>query len=643
MAQRIANKAFYVLIVLAVLVGLSLVVFPHDLFTVPAASAAGDYEVIHGATGDYYRTYQIYEQVTNPEGDKPATFGVVKDQIGALLKEAVYQYGEGAASKASDLFRRARYYWYDTSEMSAAVLSYMDQATDDQVHALLDEANAIAEEGTESQEALQAKVDDINALLGTIAATLDAVPVAPKTYHKKAELDAAYYLSYAEYERACKAQGKEVISYTDVATQIGKLLEEGMRRFRAGESDYYDPFSRSYGYWYETSGFERKVMAYISGARVTAVELQFSNTKKAAQQGVSVEAIQTEVDKLNAMLLEDADKLDDLLGLKEGGKGSSGLAWATFAGCFTILFREGLEAILIIGAIIAYLVKSGNKAKTKAVYIGCALALVASAALAALLYSMKWTGIPQEIIEGITALIAVAVLIYVSNWMLSKSEADSWNKYIKGKVSSSVDNGKTFALGFTAFLAVFREGAEVILFYQPLVSSAKNIENGGWAIAGGILAGAVAIAAVFVVIRVFGVKLPLKPLFMGTSILMALMSIAFLGAGIQELFIDGGLYPVSMIPGLEKMAESEVLTSFGIYPTWLTIIPQLVLLAITIVTFVLHIVLTKRKKAREAKEPADEAGAQTTEAGEEATESPVAETTVATEPNVNDASHEDPQ
>ena len=618
MVKRIADKTFYLLIILAFLVGLSLVIFPTDYNSLPQASAAGDYEVIHGATGDYYRTYFPPSSIT-------ATFTVVKEQIGALLREAVYQYGEGDFGKASDLMRRAQYYWYDTSEMSAAVLSYMDQATDDDVHAKLNEANAIADEGTESKALLQAKVDEINALLNNIAFTLDAVPVVPKTYHKTVVLDADYYLSFAEYERACKAQGKDTITYTEVAEQIGKLLQEGLRRFKAGEADYYDPFSRSYGYWYETSGFERKVMAYISGARVTAVELQFSNTKKAAQEGHSAEAIQAEVDKLTSMLKEDADKLDDLLGLKEGGKGSSSLAWATFAGCFTILFREGLEAILIIGAIIAYLVKSGNKAKTKAVYIGCAVALVASAALAALLYSMKWTGIPQEIIEGVTALIAVAVLIYVSNWMLSKSEADSWNKYIKGKVSSSVDNGKTFALGFTAFLAVFREGAEVILFYQPLVSSAKNIENGGWAIAGGIMAGIIAIAAVFVIIRVFGVKLPLRPLFMGTSILMALMSIAFLGAGIQELFIDGGLYPVSMIPGLEKMAESEILTFFGIYPTWLTIIPQLVLLAITIVTFVLHVVLTKRKKAREAQAKEDSAEAASDEGSDAASEVVVAD------------------
>ena len=146
----------------------------------------------------------------------------------------------------------------------------------------------------------------------------------------------------------------------------------------------------------------------------------------------------------------------------------------TFLGAFGIIVREGLEAILVIAGMIAYLVKSGNQKTLRNVYIGSVLGIIASFIAAWLLSYLKrvWTGAgqSQEVIEGITALIAVCVLFYVSNWMISKSEAASWSRYIDDKVHSSVETGSSFALAFTAFLSVFREGAEVVLLYQPMLS-----------------------------------------------------------------------------------------------------------------------------------------------------------------------------
>ena len=146
----------------------------------------------------------------------------------------------------------------------------------------------------------------------------------------------------------------------------------------------------------------------------------------------------------------------------------------TFLGAFGIIVREGLEAILVIAGMIAYLVKSGNQKTLKNVYIGSVLGIVMSFVAAWFLSWLKrvWTGAgqSQEVIEGITALIAVCVLFYVSNWMISKAEAASWSRYIDDKVQSSVETGSSFALAFTAFLSVFREGAEVVLFYQPMLN-----------------------------------------------------------------------------------------------------------------------------------------------------------------------------
>ncbi len=428
---------------------------------------------------------------------------------------------------------------------------------------------------------------------------------------------ADYYLSYKKYVAAQNPDGSKTISYNDVTDQISNLLAEGVRRYesgapRDGDDGYYKPFTNSYGFWYETSGFEKTVMGYISGARVNEVELQFSNMKKAVNAGADVAAVQDQVDKLVTMLREDANTLDDLFGYSKSSGGTTGLAWATFGAVFGIILREGLEAILIVGAIVAYLIKTENKSGTRYVYGGAIIALVASVLLAIVLYTITSgtsNSIPQEITEGVTALFAVAVLIYVSNWMVSKAESEAWTNYISGKVSASAERGKMFALGFVSFLAVFREGAEVILFCQQYFSRAGSMEGGYLAVFGGILLGLAAVMLIFVLIRVFGVKIPLKPFFMATSILMAVMAIAFLGSGMWELFLDGGIAErmggfvqslAGTIPALSWMSGNDALAFLGIYPTWITLGPQLILLVITVISFVVMIKRNKRSAKKAA-------------------------------------------
>ena len=236
----------------------------------------------------------------------------------------------------------------------------------------------------------------------------------------------------------------------------------------------------------------------------------------------------------------------------------------------------------MIAAIIAYLTKSGNGKTLKHVYIGGLLGIAASFVAAGGLYYLKkvWVGAgqSQEVIEGITALIAVCVLFYVSNWMISKAEAASWSRYIDGKVQSSVAMGSGFALAFTAFLSVFREGAEVVLFYQPMLSEG----NAGmvWA---GFGAGCVLLVFIYLAITKLSVKLPIKVFFTATSILMAVMCVSFLGSGIKEL-AEGNVFDLSMrVPGIP---ENDIIQIFGIYPYLETLVPQLILAVILLITFI---------------------------------------------------------
>ncbi len=366
-------------------------------------------------------------------------------------------------------------------------------------------------------------------------------------------------------------------------------------------------------------------MTYISGARVSETELQFTTLRKAVKKDLGADVVRAEAEKLSQLLHEDAYILDpegpsnnstktdnsngDANTSTSTNTGSAGGAVATFAGSFGIILREGVEAILVVGAIIAYLIKSGNKKGVAVVYVGSVLGVVCSFAMAALLSWLKSinpeTTMSQEIIEGFAALVAVVVLFYVSNWMASKSEAAAWQSYINSKVVSSQDKAKNaagsmFTLAFTAWLAVFREGAEVILFYQPMLNEGHS--DMVWL---GFGTGCVALAVIFVLMRVFSVKLPIKPFFLGMSFLMAFMTVCFLGAGIKEL-MEGGVFDdfgfmLESPAWLSWIPYNDVLDVFGIYPLTGTIIPQLILLAIMVVTFIVQIRRNNRIKEEAAK------------------------------------------
>ena len=406
----------------------------------------------------------------------------------------------------------------------------------------------------------------------------------------RAFADGEFYESWDEYKE--NNDVPDPASWNDLANAMDTLFDAGIAGYAAGDADLgYRAVNRAYYGYYETTGFERNTLSYIPGGRKTQVENAFSLAKSYAKKGGTVEEYTEAVENLRAMIHEDANKLDGVDG--EGGDGGGDVVAVTsFLAAFGIILREGIEAMLVIGAIIAYLVKAGQKKSLRHVYIGAIIGIVCSFIVAGILYSlgMGEGSQQQEIIEGVAALVAVFMLYWVSNWMLSKSETEAWNNYIKKQVAGAAATGSVFALAFTAWLAVFREGAEVVLFLYPLVIGSDPAII--WA---GILVGFVALAIIFVIMRVFSVKLPLKPFFMVMSILMFIMAISFLGSGINEL-IEGNLIvgtPITWIP-----TGNDVLTVLGINPWVETVVPQILLLLVTVVIFIVH--FRKERKAKEA-------------------------------------------
>jgi high-affinity iron transporter len=361
---------------------------------------------------------------------------------------------------------------------------------------------------------------------------------------------------------------------------MAAVLSKAYDLYAAGDSKgAKDQVDVAYFQYYEKVGFERTVLTKISGERASTVEYQFSTVKKLMTRGDTLPDVKEGLDALANYLKEDAAQLDSTVESAVG----------VFLGSLLIIVREGFEAIIIVGAIIAYLLKSGNKKSTKPVYVGSLIALALSVVMAWVLNALTSTasGRNQEIIEGATMLLAVVVLFYVSNWMVSKAEAEAWTGYIEGKVKSSITRGSMFSLAFAAFLAVFREGAETILFYQALLAGNQNYINMIWV---GLGVGIVLLVIIYILIRFLSIKLPLKPFFLGTSILLFVMSVAFTGSGIKELQ-EGNVIPVTMLPF--NFITIDIL---GIYPTLETLIPQILLLGVTIAAFVIQL----RRNAKKA-------------------------------------------
>ena len=248
----------------------------------------------------------------------------------------------------------------------------------------------------------------------------------------------------------------------------------------------------------------------------------------------------------------------------------TGSGWGAFLQSFLIILREGFEAILVIGAIVAFLIKTGNRARLKSIWTGIGLGLVASAVMAIVLMTvLKHLPASREIIEGVTMLIAVAVLFSVSYWLISKVEAAKWQKFIREKVSTALDHGGGRALAVVAFLAVFREGAETALFYQALF----NEGNVAMPLSLGILAGAVALAVIFTLFYRFGVRIPMRPFFTVTSVLLYYMAFVFLGKGIRELQ-EGNVVGITVMHGMPSVP------SMGIFPSMETVAAQGILLVL---------------------------------------------------------------
>ena len=368
---------------------------------------------------------------------------------------------------------------------------------------------------------------------------------------------------------AARAEGADS-GWGAVAKEMGEILDEAEKAYLGGDIEVgKDGVNTAYYRRYETLGFEKQVMARISGNRVSTVEMEFSLVKKAMSDRDDA-AVAQHIADLKNYLREDANTLDGYVG--EATAPTS--PWLSgFLPSLLVILREGMEAILVVAAILAYLAKAGHKDKSKVVWIGVALALVASAVLAVLFSAFaNLAGANQELLEGVAALFAVAMLIWVSNWMVSKSSNEAWDRYIKDQTDASLNHGSLLGLAAIAFLAVLREGAETILFYVPVISHAGAAVGYVWI---GMGVGLAILAVVYLLIQFAALRIPLRPFFAVTSLLLAVMAVTFTGSGIKELQ-EADVLPLTPLSGL------PTIDLLGIYPRVENLSAQAVVLIIIV-------------------------------------------------------------
>ncbi len=256
-----------------------------------------------------------------------------------------------------------------------------------------------------------------------------------------------------------------------------------------------------------------------------------------------------------------------------------------------ILFREGLEALLVIIALIAAVRQAGYAARARDIYAGALIALGCSILLAWAVQHELGDN-TSDTLEGVFQLLAVVTLFYVSSWITSKSQAKQWKNFIGTQVKAAQrSKGPSLALGLTAFLAVMREGAETIVFFQALMAGATETAE-RHAIFIGVVAGSFALVAAFIGLRKVTFMVPIGPVFTATSVLLYALAVIFAGQGIasfQESGVVGATF-VNHVPTLPML---------GLYPTVQTLIAQGILLILAMAALVWPI--TKKIRLAAAK------------------------------------------
>ena len=312
-------------------------------------------------------------------------------------------------------------------------------------------------------------------------------------------------------------------------------------------------------------GFEplEPVLAIKAPDLLRSLETDLTGLRGQIASGVEPSALQQAV-----------TTIEQKLALAETALGeSSSSASSSFGGAFAILLREGLEALLVVVAMLAFLRKAGRVEAIPYVYGGTVVALLGGIATwGAATYLVTISGASREVIEGASALFAAAVLVFIGIWMHGKSQAGAWQRYIREKIGAALSRQSLWGLFVLSFVVVYREVFETILFYVALWSQG----NGQAVIAGALSATLALIVIAFLLLR-YSKRLPLTQFFSLSALLMALLAVVLTGKGVA------GLQEADLLSS--RLIDLPSIDLLGFYPTLQGVSAQAICLTILIVGF----------------------------------------------------------
>lgn len=408
-------------------------------------------------------------------------------------------------------------------------------------------------------EALLREHPEAQAAVPDLAALVHALPAGLAGLPQDAADDITAYL---------RREPQAALALAEAGQQEGALvlartrLREGVEAYAAGDA---------------AVARDKLLSAYLDGVEpiepllgtrdaglLRELETAMASVRGSISQGAGVADVRASADAAEALLNRAEATLDE---------NDSAGATTAFIGALTILLREGLEALLIVIAMVAFLRKAGRVEAMPYVHGGWIGALVAGGATwLAATYLVNISGASRELTEGFAALFAAVVLVSIGIWMHGKSHADAWQRYIREKLSHALSRGSAWFLFLLAFIVVYREAFETVLFYAALWSQGHH---------GAIMAGAatavLGLAVVAWLMLRYSRKLPFGKFFAASAALVAVLAVVLAGKGVAALQ-EAGWVSMSLFDG----PRMDLL---GIHPTIQGVTAQIVVLVALLLGF----------------------------------------------------------
>ncbi|WP_373274111.1 FTR1 family iron permease [Campylobacter insulaenigrae] len=468
------------------------------------------------------------------------------DNISSKLDQAALAFLNKDYQKAKNFIQSALFDDYRNSKVEILVARYTRANLDKEIQTSLRKIIIEINENSIDEKAIRSEISNIVDLI------YEAFLMLPKE-----ELSVLQIQGF-------KSNDENFKDYSKVSEDIKFALNEILKNYEGFNLDSIDALQNVYLDIFEASGMESKIGA-IDSALKLKIESYFSKGVALIKASASKEELERNFSELNALIESSLDSIQN----------SSPLS--LFIWALGIILREGLEALIIIVAIVSYLVQSGNKKRLNIVYSALWSGVFLSFVTAFLVswFFKEYAGQSRELLEGITMLVAVVLLIYVGFWLLSNAQNKKWANYVKSQAIESISNNCAKTLWLSVFLAVYREGAETILFYQALLFDAKT--NLGYTLVlAGLACGLIILIVLYFLLKSGALKIPVKQFFYITSYIIFYMVFVFTGKGIGEL-IEAKVITPNLLP-----FDFNGILWLGIYPYYESIIPQFIVLTLLV-------------------------------------------------------------